>query len=199
MKILHIIPSAFNYFDEIRSEAFAILEAENNLGIDANAITLEYGATSREEKAQVKEAAPSRRYLGQESILINAQSWDKFDIINLHCPFFGAAGEILKWARNYPGKALVITYHFDFGISDFFSYIIKIYNYFYLPKLFKLSANVCFFASRREESASGIKILKNEQKAVILGMQSTSEDIHTGGVVEDLIMVYNNIMLNNTK
>lgn len=197
MKVLHIVPSAFNYFDEIRSEAFAILEEENKLGIDANVITLEFGTTTKKEKEEVKSIAPNRQFIGQQSLADNARLWDQFDIVNLHCPFFGAASQILNWAKTNSKKGLVVTYHGDFKTPDFFSLIIKFYLIYYLPKVFSIAKAVCFLSSRRRESLIGIRTFKNDEKAFVLGGQNPSLDIHNGDIVPDLIMVYNNIMLTN--
>ncbi|MBI5221390.1 MAG: hypothetical protein HY979_01120, partial [Candidatus Magasanikbacteria bacterium] len=87
MKVLHIIPSAFNYFDDIRAEAFGWLEEENNFGLESEAITLEFGSTTKQEQSEIKVVAPNRQFIGQQPISKNSESWDQFDIINLHCPF----------------------------------------------------------------------------------------------------------------
>lgn len=195
MKVLHIIPSAFEYFDDIRVEAFKILDEENNLGVEADAITLEYGAVTKKEQFEVKTIAPTKKYLGQEPISKNIEKWEHYDIINLHCPFLGEAGKILDWARSTPHKFLVITYHHDFQTPDFFGFLIKLYNYYYLPKLFKAANAVAFFADRYDQSKTGVKMLKNEQKAIVFGMPQDSQDIHSVGIAQDLVMVYNNIML----
>jgi len=197
MKVLHIVPAAFNYFDNIRSEAFAILEEENNLGIDSDVITLEFGSTVKKEQAEVKRVSPGSQFMGQQSVIENTKSWDYYDIINLHCPFLGAASHIISWTKDQPSKRLVITYHNDFKTPDFFSLIIKFYNLYYLPKLFSLAKAVCFFANRRSDSMSGIKMLKNDEKAFVLGQTSDELDIHNIDVASDLILVYNNIMLIN--
>lgn len=197
MKVLHIVPAAFNYFDNIRSEAFAILEEENNFGIDSDVITLEFGSTTKKEQAEVKTASPGSRFMGQQSVVENTKSWDYYDVINLHCPFLGAGSHIINWAKDQPSKRLVITYHNDFKTPDFFSLIIKFYNLYYLPKLFSLAKAVCFFANRRSDSMSGIKMLKNDEKAFVLGQTSDELDIHNIDVASDLILVYNNIMLIN--
>ena len=49
MKVLHVIPNAFEYFTDIHSEAFKILEAEAEYGVEANAITIGYGGVTRKE------------------------------------------------------------------------------------------------------------------------------------------------------
>lgn len=197
MKVLHIIPSAFNYFDDIRAEAFAWLEAENNAGLESEVITLEFGFTTKQEQVEIKASAPTREFIGQQSMSQNANSWDQFDIINLHCPFFGAANEIIRWAKDRNHKSLVITYHHDFKTPDFFSLIIKLYNFYYLPKVFFVAKAVCFLANRWAQSSAGIGLLKNEEKAFILGQINNDIDIHKTDIVSDLIMVYNNITLTN--
>lgn len=193
MKVLHVIPNAFDYFADIHAEAFKILEAENDFGIEADAITLEYGGVTRKETFEVKKVAPSRKYIGQESIEKNIQAWDNYDIVNLHCPFLGAAGKILQWQIEHPEKFLVITYHHDFQTPDFFGYLIKLYNYYYLPKLFKVAHVVNFFADRHDLSRVGIKMLNNDEKIAVLGLPPESTDIHNPSIAEDLIMVYNSL------
>ena len=59
MRVIHIIPSAFEYFDDIRSQAFRLLDGLNKLGVETEAFTLQYGSTNKAQKASIKEAAPS--------------------------------------------------------------------------------------------------------------------------------------------
>ncbi|MFA6547703.1 MAG: hypothetical protein WCT11_02015 [Candidatus Magasanikbacteria bacterium] len=193
MKVLHVIPSAFDYFEDIHSEAFKILEAEGDFGVEADAITIEYGGVTKKDIFEVKKIAPSKKYSGQESFEENISTWDYYDIINLHCPFFGEVGRILQWLKNHPEKFLIITYHHDFYSPDFFGYLIKLYNYYYLPKLFNVAQFVTFFADRHDQSRIGIKMLKNNKKAIVLGMPHEGEDIHKVSIVEDLVMVYNSL------
>ncbi len=194
MKVLHIIPSAFDYFDDIRSESFGLLEEEGDLGLESDAISVSYGGITKKEKIEVMSTAPSRRYIGQEDFKKTIEAWNYYDIINLHCPFFGELGTILKWSKEHPEKCLIITYHHDFITPDFFGYLIKMYNYYYLPKLFDLAKSVVFFAERRNLSKTGIKILKNSSKIAVLGLPAEKGDIHKFSIAEDLIIVYNSLM-----
>ena len=89
-------------------------------------------------------------------------------------------------------------HHHDFKTSDFFSWIVKMYNYYYLPKMFAKAQGVCFFGDRKEQSNVGIKMLKDEKKAFVLGLYESSRDIHNSHIAEDLILVYNSIILTNT-
>ncbi len=196
MRVLHVIPNAFEYFEDIHSEAFKILEAEVDLGIHVDAVTIDYGGTSKKEISQVKKTAPSRTYVGQETIDKNIEAWDYYDIINLHGPFFGSANKILEWIQKHPEKFLVVTYHHDFVSSDFFSLFIKFYNYYYLPKIFKKANHVAFFADRYGLSKIGIKMLNDEEKVAVLGLPREGEDIHNGSIAQDLVIVYNSLMFN---
>ncbi|EKD42888.1 MAG: hypothetical protein ACD_72C00544G0001, partial [uncultured bacterium] len=156
--------------------------------------TLEYGAPTKGEKVAVRKAAPKQKYLGQQSIEQHASSWDDFDIINLHCPFLGAGHKILKWTNEHPLKPLVLTYHRDFVADDVWGWFIKMYNYYFLPRLFKTAAIATFFDDQKDIDKIGRKILKNEQKNIILGLPLEGEDIHSNQVVEDMVLVYNSII-----
>ncbi len=194
MKVLHIIPSAFNYFDDIRSDAFKIVEAEGQYGVEADAITLEYGALTKSEKTEIKISAPDKKYIGQETIEKNSELWSEFDIVNLHCPFLGGAKKILDWADKNSDKSLVLTYHHDFETTDFFSWFIKIYNYYYLPRIFKKAKLVTFFFDHYDSSKIGLKMFKNNEKILILGVPQEGQDVHSDQVVQDLIIVYNSLV-----
>ena len=152
MKVLHVIPNAFDYFKDIKAEAFKISEDEGNFGVEADAITVDYGTSSRSDSFEVKKMAPSRIFFGQEPIEKNIEAWEYYDIINLHCPFFGVAEKVLWWVKNHPEKFLIITYHHDFEAPDLFGYFVKLYNYYYLPKLFNSAQYVSFFSDRYDLS-----------------------------------------------
>lgn len=194
MKVLHIIPSAFEYFDDIRSESFELLEEEGDLGLESDAISVSYGGVTRKEKIEVINTAPSRRYLGQEDFKKTIEAWDYYDVINLHCPFLGELGTILRWVKDHPEKCFIITYHHDFVTPDFFGYLIILYNYYYLPRLFDLAKAVVFFSERRNLSTTGIKMLKNRDKIAVLGLPAETGDIHKFSIAEDLVIVYNSLM-----
>jgi len=193
MRVLHIIPSAFDYFDGIRFESFKILEMENKFGIDTDAITLEYGSSPKSSVSSTTKSFPRQKFLGRDTIDRNVKEWDQYDVVNLHCPFFGGAKKILDWAGSND-KNLVLTYHCDFVSSDIIGWFIKIYNYFYLPKLAKKSKLISLFSSRYYDSKIGIKIFKNCENIAVLGLGKNFKDIHSKEVVEDLVMVYNSIV-----
>ncbi len=140
MRVIHIIPSAFEYFDDIKSQAFKLLDGLHKLGVEAEAFTLQYGSTNKAEKASVKAASLSvHNYIGNFDIDSAIADFSDFDIVHLHCPFFGAAGKILRWKKLNPSIPLVVTYYRQVRAEDLMSLFIRFYNAYYLPKIFKLA------------------------------------------------------------
>ncbi|MEK7680681.1 MAG: glycosyltransferase [Patescibacteria group bacterium] len=135
MRVIHIIPSAFGYFDDIRSRAFSILNAQHELGVEVEAITLQYESPSRSVRQEVEESSPAvHSYQGDATVGEAFLHLDDSDLVILHASFFGAGGKVLRWAKK--GKApFFIVYHGQIVVTDFYSLIIKIYNWYYLPRL----------------------------------------------------------------
>lgn len=155
MRVIHIIPSAFDYFDDIRSQAFKLLDGLHKLGVETEAFTLQYGTTNKAEKASIKSASPSvHDYIGNFDIDDAVASFSDFDIVHLHSPFFGGAGKILNWKKLNPDIPFVITYYRAVRILDLMSLFIKFYNAYYLPKIYKLAQSASRFNS--EESQQSI-------------------------------------------
>ncbi len=155
MRVIHIIPSAFEYFDDIRSQAFKLLDGLHKLGVENEAFTLQYGSPSQAEKTSVREASPSvHDMVGTFDISSAIKDFADFDIVHLHCPFFGAAGKILRWKKLNSSIPLVITYYRDVRIVDLMSLFISFYNKYYLPKLFRLSDAVDRFDKEAESIAT---------------------------------------------
>ena len=140
MRVIHIIPSAFEYFNDIRSEVFKLIEGLYTMGIETEAFTLQYGGPTKTIKDQIKADSPSvHNYINSTSANGLVESLAEFDIVHLHCPFLGAARQILNWKKSHPKIPLVITYYRDVVWTDLFSLFIKLYNHYYLPKLFKVA------------------------------------------------------------
>ncbi len=145
MRILHIIPAAFNYFDDIKAEAFKLVENLHKLGIETDVFTLQYGGnpSSKSSMDSIRESAPSRQFVGMVGGEKITDEFVDYDIIHLHCPFFGAANKILKWKMSNPKIPFVVTYYRDIESTDLFAWIIKWYNSYYLPKIFAVADIVC--------------------------------------------------------
>lgn len=137
MKVIHIIPAAFEYFDQIKADAFKLVEELYKLGIETEAVALQYGNTSKRMENEVKKVASSHSLASTEDTGDVISSLEKFDIVHLHTPLFGMAGKIIKWKALHQNIPLVITHHPNIATADLFSLLIKLYNIYYLPRLFK--------------------------------------------------------------
>lgn len=155
MKVIHIIPNVFNYFEDIRSEAFLVTEWLPKLGVQADMFTLQYGAPSagKVEQSERSTETPSqsetptpqaRSFVGLNTIDELIDSLSEYDSVHLHVPFLGAAHRIIAWKKVHPEIPLVITYYRNVRTPDLFSLFIKWYNAYYLPKLFAISNVVAF-------------------------------------------------------
>jgi len=145
MKIIHIIPSAFEYFNSIRTLAFEVVEEQTKIGASVDAITLQYETTGKRLTNEIKKTSYSRKFLGTVPAGKAIKNLDNYDVVHLHTPFLGGANDIIKWAKNKKDTLFVITYYYDFRDEDFIGKIIKWYNNFYLPKIFDLSDQVFVF------------------------------------------------------
>lgn len=146
MKIVHLIPSAFNYFDDIRSQAFEMVEILDQLGVSQDVFTLQYNSPSRQERSGIKKIISDRNYTGIRSLDTIFSSLKRTDILHLHCPFLGGGGYILKWKLTQPSSLLVITFYRQVIITDLLSWFIKYYNKYYLSKIFKLATAVTYIS-----------------------------------------------------
>ncbi len=191
MKVIHIIPSAFNYFDDIRSRAFKLVENLHELGIEADAFTLQYGSSGSSQQFQknVHDIAPSRQFVGmvKGAELINALS--DYTLVHLHCPFLGVARSLWRFKQAHPEIPLIATYYRDAVTSDLFGWCIKWYNNYYLPKIFSV-ADVVAYEPGREAERAVAKYVKNFSKLVevddsasFLGASLTAgeSEVHPGG------------------
>ncbi|MBI5729461.1 MAG: glycosyltransferase [Candidatus Magasanikbacteria bacterium] len=177
MKVLHIIPSAFDYFGDIRAAAFSLVGKLPGLGVEADAFTLQYGSASREEQGEVAATAPSQRFVGLTSVAELIVALGEYDLIHVHCPFFGVAGKIIAWKREHPNIPLVATFHRRVATPDFFSLGIVWYNRYYLPKLFAVADAV---------AAPSIKIFQRSFGATVTSGKFYEVDSSTGWFGEEL-------------
>jgi hypothetical protein len=139
MKVIHLIPSAFHYFDDIRDRAMALVNAERKLGIVAEAYTLQYGATTKRDEISVSQKMPGLNFhgmFGNDDII---KDLDNYDIVHLHCPFFGLAKDLLAWKKNNPDKILAVSNWRKVIVIDLFSIFIALYNRYFLPKITRLA------------------------------------------------------------
>jgi len=183
MRVIHIIPAAFNYFDDIKQAAFTLMEDERELGIEAEAFTLQYGTVTRRDEAEQEAVAPSSHFTGLQSVSAGFASFDSFDVVHVHCPFFGAAGKLLAWKKANPAQPLIVTFYHPAATPDFFSFIIKLYTIHYMPKIIGLADVIATPDQKLFERQFGKRFTRTNDRFIVVDGWSTSffgEDLTPG-------------------
>ena len=188
MKIAHIVPATFNYFDDIKSVAFSIIEQLHQYDVESVVTTLQYDQPSSKDREQISGsrekglhgAAPSYGFDKMRSIGEVIDELDQYDIVHLHAPFLGAASMILQFARSKNRPPLVVTYYREVKLVDLLSFFIILYNKYYLPKILK-NANKIININRniaKGVAASriiDIKAEKNDSSGILLDLDVANE------------------------
>lgn len=182
MKVIHIIPSAFDYFNDVRELSMRLVETERGLGVNSEAYTLQYGPVTSKQKGEMRDKAPSIGFISMNSSSALINDLGNYDIVHLHTPFLGMAGSILKWKKNHLAKPLVVTYWRDVGINDAMSAFIAIYNRIYLPHFFRFSDALIFYGKGAEKrSAAGnrmAKTIKHYYMEELVNVEREHANIH---------------------
>jgi hypothetical protein len=179
MRIIHIIPAAFNYFDDIKRSAFGIVEKLSDYGIESQMITLQYNTVTKREKRETtgfSGPALSYQYKGSQSISQAFSTLSEYDIIHFHCPFLGAGKKIIDWQKEHTEIPFIVTYYREVGLVDFLSIFVNLYNLYYLPKIFQLAKVITCFS----EAKFGFKSV-NRRKVVDLSVKKTREFVGEDG------------------
>ncbi len=169
IKVLHIVPSAFDYFEKIRKEAFLLVDSLDELGFDNYVFTLQYEAVNKRLEKKVQRETKGK--MGFEKIYNIAEIKDKMDeadIIHLHAPFLGMGKKILEYKKNNPQKKFIVTLHPGLPYVDFFTIIIWLYNSWYLGKMFAIADFVAVENEDIFKKAGGFAKLKDEKKLVLI-------------------------------
>lgn len=162
MRVIHIIPSAFDYFNDVRASAMKLVESEREVGADSEAYTLQYGSVTSKQKGEMFVKAPSIGFISMNSSTALVDDLKNYDIVHLHTPFLGMAGNILKWKKNNFATPLVVTYWRDVRIYDAMSAFIAVYNRIYLPRFFRLADALIFNdKNSQNKSVAGIRMTKS--------------------------------------
>ncbi len=167
MKILHIVPAAFEYFEDIRERAFDLVDDLNQLGFDSEIVTLQYSAVSK--RLEKKVAQETKKRIGFEKIYSGEELSEKIakaDVVHLHAPFLGMGKKLLKYKREHPQKKFLITLHRNLPYVDFFTIIIWLYNGFYLKRLMNVADFVVAENEQVFRAGGGFSYLKDLRKFV---------------------------------
>lgn len=167
LKILHFVPSAFEYFDNIRKEAFTLIDSLGELGFENYVFTLQYSTVSKRLEKEIKEKTKDK--MGFEKIHTMEEVEDKIneaDIVHLHAPFLGMGKKLLEYKKKYPQKKFIVTVYRNLPYVDFFTIIIWLYNSWYLKRILNICDFVCASDEQVFKEARGFSMLKDEKKFV---------------------------------
>ncbi len=188
MRVLHIVPAAFSYFDDIQAQVESWLPSLANLGVEVQVFSLKYGSQKKNGQ-QVEGKSFASQYDREEKISITSAfaEWSSFDVVHLHGPFLGAGAEIIKACHAYREVPLLLSYHRPVTLSNFFSLFIRCYNFFYLRKIFPLAQGLIF--SRAQLFLRWQQYIRPEQWVVELVDKGAP-----AAVAEKLLFLYNSVI-----
>ncbi len=147
------------------------------MGVETEAFTLQYSQPSKSMKAEVAEDSSSvHNYAGNINLDNLAEHFSGFDIVHLHCPFLGMARKIIDWKKLHPSIPLVVTYYRDVRVEDMFSIFIKLYNAYYVPKIFALASVVVCYNFESFRKTAGFRSLHDTSNVAILDEVELGEE-----------------------
>jgi len=206
MRISHIIPSFYDYFNDINEVAFSLVDGINALGQESKPTTLQYGPPSKEMQERIQEVAPTTApiYTGEVKFEEVINEFAGYDIIHLHSPFLGAAGKLLDWKKRNPNHPFLVTYYRDVVFTDMIALGLRWYDAYYLPKIFAAADVVTCFSADDFFRSSGARYLADKDKLFALGGAfktiHLTEDtydvklINKDEVIQNLISVYEELI-----
>lgn len=188
IKIIHLAPAAFDYFNDIKARVFALAEALSSAGLPTEVLTLQYGATTRGEKTATKAAAPGLEYIGAVGLAEVLETLPEYHIVHLHCPFLGAARAIMAVRQKHPSRPFVITWHRPVFYKDIFSLFVRAYNAYWLPHLFNAADAVTCFSASEFERAWGQKTRYADKLTEIEDLTNADSVIKLMGLYKQLLI-----------
>lgn len=202
LHVLHIIPAAFDYFDDIKKYAFGLVgEMNTNEGVFADVFTLQYGPPTKAEKVEVSTVSPDQEYKGSEPVKEVVEEFVDYNVVHLHAPFFGAAKDIISWKNDNPEVPLVITYYRDVEATDLMALIIKWYNNYYLKKLFRMADVIAVFPWSENKARRLVGDKEQVKKVFLLSEFGASnpqavleKNLNLKSIVDSLFNIYSNLI-----
>jgi hypothetical protein len=134
--VVHIIPAAFDYFDDIKTRAFSWVDEMSKYDLELEVLTIQYSTDKNNSDASDKIKSDRRKFAGVISGQAGMANLSQFDLVHVHCPMLGGAGDLLKWIKSESRPPLICTYHPAIKFPGIFGWLIRGYNQYYLPKIF---------------------------------------------------------------
>jgi len=193
MRVFHIIPGAFDYFDDINDLAFKMVDNLSEAGIQVDVMTIQFGGTKKSTTTHIKKIAPSREYLGDCSLDEAIKKMSDYDLVHLHYPTFGASRKILHELSTHPKLPLVITYYRSIVLQDFFSIVLKMSDWYFRPVLFKRAQAVTYF-NEKDWNKSRIKSLISPEVFVENLSDTLAGSNAKDAQISHLLWLYNQLL-----
>ena len=199
MRVTHIVPAAFNYFEDIRSAAFQLAGGLQNIGIETDLFTLQYESVNKRMKTEAQEASKNTHaYIGSMNGRDLITDLNSSDLVHIHCPFLGAARLILQWQQHNPQVPFLVSYYRDVVVSDVFAGYIWLYNRVYMPKIFRAASSVMYQNREIMGAFSGVRSMPEGKKVFFLDQISVDKKLKAQPeqmqLAVKMAMVYNNFI-----
>lgn len=180
LKIIHIVPAAFDYFENIKEQALSLAYSQRESGFYVEVSALQYGLNSRKEKEEIKKNFPNMELSGFFNIDEVINNLDNFDIIHIHAPFLGV-GKVWQWLKIHPKAKICLTYYQTIEKNDLFAWFIVLYNAIYLPKFFK-RANLIIMDDKEKFIESFGKKYFNQDFPVVDLLEASHEVVRENNI-----------------
>jgi hypothetical protein len=148
MRVVHIVPTAFNYFDDIRNAVFKIVDGLQEKGVSQEIFTLQYSEPEKNNLEEIKKISPKRNYGGARPLAESFEDLASFDLVHFHVPFLGAGKALLMWRQKFKDVPLITSYYRKVLLVDLLSIFISLYNNYFLKKMIPISDMVTTFAGQ---------------------------------------------------
>lgn len=206
MRVIHFVPSAFEYFEDIRSNVFHIVEELDKEEVNSEIITLQYGAPTQTSKQAAAEQEVKRSYKGTMPTPELLESLSRFDIIHFHVPLLGFLGKFIKWKKLHPEARVVVSYYRPVRYDDLISWFVKWYNQHYLVQLNASAEAIIHFSNRGFKSLTAKMrseaLVFNAQKFVSEPLYEKNKElqlINLKGLSQIIIAIYSKLLYNRLR
>lgn len=196
MRVLHLVPAAFDYYDDIRNRVNGWLAYLPEFGIMAEVITIHYGTSAQGMKKQTSDEAPKSRFMGRVETDEVVNDWSNYDIVHWHCPFIGGAKHFLGAVLAHPETPLIVTVHRLPRCGDVLELIMYWYNRYWLNKILKVATAVALVDPNDAVKKWVTKAANDVKKVYILDPATVGDSgkLVPRTVAEHLAMLYNTVV-----
>ena len=196
MKVLHLVPSAFEYYDDIRSRVSGWLNHMPEFGVEVEVVTIYYGTTAQGMKKQTAAESPKSKFIGRVETGEVVSNWGDYDLIHWHCPFMGGARHFLDAVISHPDIPLVVTVHRLPRFGDILEIVMYWYNRYWLRKILRVATAVALVDPNLATEKWVRGAVGNQDKVFAMYPEvfKDQKKFTPRAVAEHLVILYNSIV-----